>query len=130
MAVGVVVGGPIGAAVGGLVGAIAGGLAGKGAAESVNPTIEDAYWRDNYKTRPYIAGGSYDAYQPAYQHGWESYDRYGARKFDESEADLRRDWENTKHAAELSWDKAKPATRDAWERVERNVHAGHERVGY
>lgn len=34
-------GGPIGAAVGGVAGAVVGGLAGKGAAEAVNPTVED-----------------------------------------------------------------------------------------
>src|SRR4051812_35221837 len=48
--------GPAGSAVGGVVGAVvgalAGGLAGKGAAEAINPTDEDAYWRENYKTRP------------------------------------------------------------------------------
>ena len=49
------VGGPVGALVGGAIGAVAGGLAGKGAAEAVNPTVEDAYWRDNYSTRPYAA---------------------------------------------------------------------------
>src|SRR3954465_6822647 len=46
---------PVGAVVGAVVGAIAGGLAGKGAAEAVNPTAEDAYWRDNYKNRPYAS---------------------------------------------------------------------------
>src|SRR4051794_13647241 len=51
-AVGGVVGGPVGAAVGGAVGAVAGGLAGKGAAEAVNPTVEDEYWRRNYASRP------------------------------------------------------------------------------
>ena len=30
-------------------------------AEAVDPTAEDAYWRDNYKTRPYAtAGTAYD----------------------------------------------------------------------
>src|ERR687891_2825168 len=70
-AIGAAVGGPVGAAVGLAAGAVAGGLAGKGAAEAVNPTAEDTYWRDNYKTRPYAtAGTSYDQYRPAYQYGW------------------------------------------------------------
>src|SRR4030095_16116550 len=41
-------GGPIGAAIGGVVGAVVGGLAGKAAAEAVNPTAEEAHWRENY----------------------------------------------------------------------------------
>src|SRR3954463_13774531 len=52
------VAGPVGAAVGAVVGAVAGGLAGKGVAEAVNPTEEDAYWRDNYSTRPYVQPGT------------------------------------------------------------------------
>jgi hypothetical protein len=101
------------------VGAVAGGLAGKGVAEAVNPTVEDAYWRDNYKTRPYISGEAYDVYQPAYRYGWESRERYEGKDFDAVEPDLRRDWDKTPHAKNLSWEKAKEATRDAWHRVER-----------
>ena len=80
------VGGPVGSAVGAVVGGVAGGLAGKGAAEAVNPTAEDAYWRSNYATRPYVTPGStYDTYRPAYQYGWESYAQYEGRRFDEVE---------------------------------------------
>jgi hypothetical protein len=97
-----------------------GGITGKGAAEAVNPTIEDAYWRDNYMARPYYtAGDAYDTYQPAYQYGWESYPKFPGRKFDEVETELRSDWDKTKHSANLTWDRAKNATRDAWHRVER-----------
>ena len=40
-----------------------GGLVGKGVAESVNPTLEDEYWRKNYSTRPYVsAGETYEEY--------------------------------------------------------------------
>src|SRR6187455_2640898 len=63
--------GPVGAVVGAAVGAVVGGLAGKGAAEVVNPTVEDEYWRSTYATRPYVpAGTSYDLYRPAYEFGW------------------------------------------------------------
>src|SRR3954464_15387375 len=44
---------PIGGVVGAGTGAVAGGLPVKGAAEAVNPTAEDAYWRENYRNRPY-----------------------------------------------------------------------------
>ena len=63
-------GGPIGVAVGTVIGAVVGGLAGKGAAEAVNPTAEDAYWRDAYVGEPYYTDGvGYDEYAPAYRAG-------------------------------------------------------------
>lgn len=112
------VGGPVGAAVGAVVGAVAGGLAGKGAAEAINPTAEEAYWRDNYKTRPYYTEGTtYEEYGPAYRYGWESRQKYGERKWDDVEGDLRSGWEKTKAKTEYGWDRAKYAVRDAWDRV-------------
>ena len=122
---------PVGAVVGTVVGAVAGGLAGKGVAEAVNPTAEDAYWRENYKTRPYAQGDySYDEdYRPAYQYGWESRTRHQGKQFDEVEPDLRRDWEQRKGGSRLGWDSAKQATRDAWHRVERAVPGDADRDG-
>ena len=46
------VAGPVGTLVGAAIGAVVGGLAGKGIAETIDPTAEDAYWRDNYRGRP------------------------------------------------------------------------------
>src|SRR5688500_6400685 len=67
------VGTAIGGAVGAVVGAVGGGLAGKAVAESINPTAEDAYWRENYKNRTYYESNyTYDEYAPAYRYGWES----------------------------------------------------------
>src|SRR3954465_10567404 len=85
------VAGPVGTAVGAAVGAVVGGLAGKGIAEQIDPTREDAYWRDNYSSRPYAAGGSYDDYGPAYSYGVNSYSKYQGRDFDDVESDLSRD---------------------------------------
>ena len=119
-AAGAAIGGPVGAVVGGAVGAVVGGLTGKGVAEAIDPTVEDTYWRSNYTSRPYVTtGDSYDTYQPAYRHGWESYGRYGGRSFDSVEDNLRSDWEQSKDSARMGWDRAKHATRDAWHRVER-----------
>jgi uncharacterized protein YcfJ len=70
-----------------VVGAVGGGYAGKAVAESINPTDEDAYWRNEHSKRPYAAGSTYDEYRPAYQHGWESRSKYQGRQFDEVEAD-------------------------------------------
>lgn len=116
--IGTVVGGVVGA----VVGATGGGLAGKGVAESIDPTAEDAYWRENYKSRPYYSSDTaYDEYAPAYRYGWESRSRYGGRKFDDVESDLGSGWDRVKAKSRLGWEKAKYATRDAWDRVENSV---------
>ena len=120
-AVGAVVGGPVGAVIGGAIGAVAGGLAGKGAAEKVNPTVEDAYWRDNYATRPYAkADSAYETYQPAYRYGWESRAQYAGRPYNEVEGDLERGWDKAKGTSKMAWGDAKSAVRDAWHRVDGN----------
>ncbi len=112
------VAGPVGTVIGLAVGAIVGGLAGKGVAESIDPTLEDAYWRDNYKERPYVDGDmTYDDYGPAYGFGVDSYERYKGRRFDEVEPDLSLGWDRARGTSSLDWDRAKHATRDAWSRV-------------
>lgn len=114
--------GPVGTVIGAAVGAIVGGLAGKGVAEKIDPTVEDAYWRDNYQTRPYVDGErSYDDYGPAYGYGVSAYDRFPGRSFDEVEPELSRDWGTTRGNSRLEWDSAKHATRDAWQRVSDTV---------
>lgn len=124
------VAGPVGTAVGIVAGAVVGGLAGKGAAEAIDPTREDAYWRDNYKTRQYVeADRSYDDYAPAYRTGYEGYTRYKGRTFDQCESDLRRDYERSRGNSNLSWEGAKDATRDAWHKVERAIPGDADRDG-
>jgi hypothetical protein len=123
--------GPAGALVGGAIGAVVGGLAGKGVAEKMDPTVEDTYWRNNYKTRPYVgADESYDTYAPAYRYGWESRSLHeGNRRWEDVETDLGRDWESRRGTSGLSWDRAKLATRDAWHRVERAMPGDADRDG-
>ncbi|HEY9622786.1 MAG TPA: YsnF/AvaK domain-containing protein [Crinalium sp.] len=120
-AVGGAVAGPIGAVVGGAIGAIGGGLFGKKAAESVNPTIEDEYWRTNYSSRPYVESGrTYDDYQPAYRTGYEGYRQYAStgRSYEEIEPELQRHYETNRTSSGLAWGQAKDATRDAWDRIQ------------
>jgi uncharacterized protein YcfJ len=115
-----VVGGPVGAVIGGVVGAVAGGAAGRGAAELINPTEEDKYWRENYRNRPYYRSGrEYTEYEPAYRYGWESATRpeYRERRFEEVETDLERGWDRAKGTTRQTWYDVKDATRDAWDRV-------------
>ncbi len=115
-------GGPIGAAVGGVVGAVAGGLAGKATAEMVNPTVEDAYWRDSYSKQPYYeAGRTYDEYQPAYAMGWSSVGTYTGQ-FEDFEPQLQERW-NTEHGTStLDWNAARTPVYAAWERAQ--AHRG------
>jgi hypothetical protein len=114
--------GPIGTAIGGVVGAIVGGLAGKGVAEKIDPTREDAYWRENYKTRPYIdANSSYDDYGPAYTLGVQAQSKYPGRGFDDVKGDLSREWNTSRGQSSLDWSRAQHATRDAWTRVSDSV---------
>ncbi len=116
------VAGPVGTVVGAAVGAIVGGLAGKAVAESVDPTVEDAYWRDNYSRRPYVeSGSSYDDYGPAYGYGVTAYSQYGGRRFEDVENDLGRGWGDARGSSRLTWERAKNASRDAWDRVSDTV---------
>ena len=126
--------GPVGTLVGAAVGALVGGLAGKGVAEAIDPTVEDAYWRDNYRARPYVdRAGTYDDYGPAYGYGVNAYTKYPGKSFDAVESELSRDWASARGASKLEWDHAKQATRDAWTRVsdtiERAVPGDSDRDG-
>jgi hypothetical protein len=109
------VAGPVGTAVGGVVGAVVGGLAGKGVGEAVNPTAEDAYWREAHRNEPYYdTRYSYDDYAPAYRLG---YSHTGSRRWEDAEVGLRSDWDRVKGKSRLEWDQAKDAVRAGWHRV-------------
>jgi hypothetical protein len=111
------VAGPVGTAIGAAVGAIAGGLAGKGVAESVDPTLEDAYWRANYASRDYVSSGrSYDDYGPAYGYGVSRYE--SGRSFEDVEPELAEGWMGVRGSSSLGWGEASPAARDAWDRLD------------
>lgn len=130
-AIGAAVGGPVGAVVGGTIGAVAGAAAGKAAAESVNPTEEERYWRENYKSRPYFQGGrDFDYYAPAYRYGWESASRmdYHGRRFEDVESDLATNWTRAQGNVRNEWSDVRGATRDAFERVQNRTSAGMTRA--
>jgi len=112
-------GGPVGAAVGAVIGAAAGGLAGLGIAEMVDEHVEDAHWRDSYVREPYFKPGTtYSHYAPAYRVGWEGRVRYDGRSFDESEEQLRADYERVRTEEAIDWDRGRLAARAAWDRIE------------
>lgn len=112
------VAGPVGTLIGAAAGAIVGGLAGKGVAERINPTVEEAYWRDNYTKRPYYQKGrDYNEYLPAYRTGWEGRLQHGDRSFDEVEADLQKQYGQARDPKSVEWDTGRLAARDAWDRA-------------
>jgi hypothetical protein len=86
--------------------------------ELVNPTVEDAYWRENFKTRAYASGDTYDRWRAAYRYGWHSYTQHRGQPFDEVEPAMQHEWDNSKDGSLLTWEKAKDASRDAWARAE------------
>jgi hypothetical protein len=86
--------------------------------EAIDINAEEAYWRENYTTRPYVReGASFIEYRPAYRSGADAHTRYPGRSFDEAEAEMRDDWDRIKGTSSLTWDEARHAARDAWQRV-------------
>jgi hypothetical protein len=81
-------------------------------------TDEDRYWRDSFRTRPYVTGDrDYDFYQPAYRYGFESATKYRGRPWGEVESSLSRGWETAPGHSKSTWQEIKDVVRDAWDRV-------------
>ena len=80
---------------------------------------EDLWWRENFNSRPYAAGGTYEEYQPAYRYGFESGRHNMGRTWGDVEPDLRTGWDKYEHrgAGGSTWENIKDAVRDAWHRV-------------
>ena len=78
---------------------------------------EDAYWRENYRSRPYAGSNDYNYYQPGYRYGFEAANRYKGSEWNDVEANLSRDWDRYEHRNESTWEQMKHAVRDAWDRV-------------
>ena len=118
------VAGPAGTIAGAAVGAVVGGLAGHSVAKAVNPSVEDAYWRENHRRQSFANSRSYDDYGPAYRTGYEGYALYGATggTFENREVDLRKNYEATQ--PKLAWDAARPASRAAWQRFQEQPPKG------
>ncbi|RYD82664.1 MAG: DUF2382 domain-containing protein [Verrucomicrobiaceae bacterium] len=95
VAIGTAVGGPIGGAVGAVIGALAGAFAGKGIAEAIDPTAEDAYWREQHPNQTFAQKEhSYDKYAPAYRTGYQGYGKHQpGTRFEDAEPTLRNEYE-------------------------------------
>jgi hypothetical protein len=90
---------------------------------AINPTAEEAYWRESFRSEPYYrAEFSYEDYGPAYRVGYTGpVRRHG--EFDELEGQLKDDFQRVRGRSRLRWEEAREATRAAWRRVtEREEH--------
>jgi hypothetical protein len=110
--IGTAVGGPIGTIVGTVIGAVAGALGGHALGEKIDPTVEDAYWREAHPRQPYAEGMSYDECREAYRVGYEG---PALGSFEEAEPELRARYEAGEKV--LPWIKVRVATQSAWTRA-------------
>lgn len=118
------VGGPIGSAVGAVVGGVAGAFAGKGVAETIDPTVEEAYWRENHDSQEWATDDTtYEDYEPAYRMGYERRAELGDSRYEDHEANFEKDWVASKGDSSLTWEKAQRATRAGWHRIDEDAAA-------
>ena len=119
-AVGMAIGGPVGSVICAAVGAVAGGLSGKSAAEVLNPTAEEEYWRAAHVNEPYYMNGNdYDFYAPGFRAGWEGRVRYEGRSFDDAEAELAENYNRSRIDGGATWQELSAAANAAWNRVDK-----------
>lgn len=76
---------------------------------------EDAYWTENYRSRPYVSSNSrgYGYYRPGYRYGYEAAGRYKGREWNEVESDLSRSWNSYEHRGTSTWEQMKDARQGA-----------------
>ncbi|WP_367872064.1 hypothetical protein [Luteolibacter sp. Populi] len=109
-------GGPIGVVVGAIIGGVVGGLAGKGVAENIDPTAEEAYWKENYQREPYYAEDKdFADYGPAYQMSMARYSPDST--FEDEEPVMADEWDATKGSSRLHWLEARAAAKAGWDRL-------------
>ncbi len=80
--------------------------------------VEEAYWRDNWHTRPYVsADRGFEYYRPAYRYGFVSARARRGRLWGDAEADLREGWDRYEERGQTAWEHIKEAVKDGWHRV-------------
>lgn len=122
LAIGTAVAGPVGTVIGGIVGAVAGAIGGHAAGEAIDPTVEEAYWREAHPSQPYASGSTFDEYREAYRVGYENAGAVGPEigSFEEAEPELRARYEAGQNV--LPWVKVRVATQSAWTRARTTLH--------
>lgn len=80
---------------------------------------ENAYWKNNYPSRPYYnSSRDYTYYEPAYRYGVDMYNRNQGKSYDElSQSDLSNGWMNARGKSSADWSDVQMATRDAYNRM-------------
>lgn len=116
-AIGTAIGGPAGAIIGGIAGLAVGAVSGSAIADLNRE--DEMYWQNNFQSRPYVQqGDTYQTYADAYRFGGQTAEneQYRGKTFDEVEADIRANYEQTPAGANLAYDRARGAINDAYER--------------
>ncbi len=81
----------------------------------INPTAEDAHWRNRFKQEPYYKPDlGFDDYGPAYRVGYTAPVRRRG-SFSALEPALQDDWQRVKGRSRLTWAEAREAARAAWQ---------------
>ena len=89
-----------------------------GSMHEIDWGTEDAYWQENYASRPYArADRGFEHYRPAYRYGAESAMRFRGRSWDDAEPEMLRGWDAARGETGSQWEDVKHAVRDAWDRV-------------
>lgn len=84
---------------------------------AINPTAEEAYWRQAYRSEPYYRSEfTYDDYGPAYRVGYTGPVRRNGG-FEQLEGELQGDFDRVRGKSRLRWEDAREAIRAAWRRV-------------
>jgi hypothetical protein len=130
LAVAAAVAGPIGVAVATAGGALIGGYVGKALGEVIDPTSEEAFWRDEHPNQAFAETDSaFEDYAPAYRVGYEGFARHSGqnRTFEEAEQELQARYEETE--SKVPWEKARAASKAAWTRMHREQTKGNVQTG-
>ena len=88
----------------------------------INPSAEEAYWREAYRNEPYYRQEfGYEDYDPAYRVGYTGPMRRNG-EFDQLEGQLKDDFDRVRGRSRLRWEEAREATKAAWRRATKGEH--------
>lgn len=86
-----------------------------GSMREIDWGTEDAYWREEYATRPYArADRDYEHFQHAYRFGAEARMRHVGRDWAEVEPQLESGWHAYRGSSQTAWAEIVDAVRDAF----------------
>jgi hypothetical protein len=79
---------------------------------------EEAYWREQHEKQPFVKPGqTYEHFAAAYRTGYEGFDKYPGKAYEEIEDDLALNYEKHRPGSALPWDTVRPAVKAAWDRL-------------